>query len=123
MMTRILVISLLELICTFAAGQVLHAEEAPKILTVCDILTKPLQFDGKMVTIRSRQTGTDEGLWLVGDQCPGVLVTEEHIWPSEISVALPGFPLHLHAIDFQFDAESQRRAESRYSELTHRVPA
>ncbi len=122
-MIKILVILLLELSCIRATAQAVRPEAAPKIVTVCDVLSKPLQFNGTMVTIRSRLTGTDEGVWLIGRECPRALVTAQHIWPSEIALESPNPRLHhLHPIDFQLDAESERRANARYGELKTQVP-
>ena len=120
MVMRTVAISLLEVSWTFAMAQGVQPE-APKIVTVCDILSKPLQFNGRMVTIRSRVEGTDEGGWLTGNDCPGALVTDQHTWPSEIAlVAWAG--LHHPPVDFGFDADSERRANARYKELRTRAP-
>jgi hypothetical protein len=118
----ILAVLLMELGCALLKGQIVPVEDPTRTATVCEILSQPLQYDGKVVRIRSRQAGTDEGLWLSGDECPGILATGQHIWPSEIWVQLPSSPFHLHPIDFQFDAQSQRRVEAKYRELTARAP-
>ena len=113
-----LVISLFELSCALAMAQV-SQPEATRIVTVCDILSKPLQFKPKMVTIRSQVTGTDEGAWLISSDCPGALITDQHVWPSEIALVAANYR---RSVDFQFDEKSQRRADARYKELRVRAP-
>jgi hypothetical protein len=91
------------------------------ILTVCEILSNPLQYDGKLIRIRDVIRGTDEGSWFVGDQCLDLFVTEGHAWPSLISLAVPGNPLQLHSVDFKYDFASQNRLTSKYGQLKRRV--
>lgn len=40
------------------------------MVTVCEILSNPLNYDGMFVTVRDRTAGTAEGLWLIGQECP-----------------------------------------------------
>jgi hypothetical protein len=88
-------------------------------VTVCQILTDPLHYDGRLVKVSGRFTGTNEGSWIVGDGCLGVLVTEGHVWPSEIALTNPAAPppQRLHAVDFQLDSESGRKAQKQYKRL------
>jgi hypothetical protein len=89
--------------------------ETGTALSVCEVLSRPLAFDGRMVTIRGTEEGTDEGAWLVGRDCPGRLVTEGHVWPSVIALTMPDVPvaLRVHSVDFEFDFGSEDRAERR----------
>lgn len=91
------------------------------ILTVCEILASPLQYDGQLIRIRDVIRGTDEGAWFAGEQCPGVFVTEGYVWPALISLELPGNPLQLHSVDFQFSFESQQKLAPKYAQLQRRV--
>jgi len=68
-------------ICT--VSPVLSAQST---LTVCDVLSKPLSYDGKLVRIRGEIVGTDEGTWFKGEECPRVMVTDGQVWDSITSV-------------------------------------
>jgi hypothetical protein len=57
----------------------------------------------------------------VGDDCPDVFVTEGHAWPSLISLEVPGNPVQLHSVDFNYDFASQKRLISKYRRLKQRV--
>jgi len=92
-----------------------------RILTVCEILSNPLEYDGQLIRIRDATRGTSEGGWFVGDDCPDVLVTEGHVWPSLISLEVPGNPFQLHAVDFSYDFASQDRLMPKYKQLKRRV--
>ena len=91
------------------------------ILTVCEVLSHLLQYDGQLVRIRDETRGTSEGAWLVEDDCPGVFVTEGHVWLSLISLEVPGTVLQLHSVDFKYDFASQNRLTSKYKQLKRRV--
>jgi len=107
------------------AGQVKPQEAAPsRVLTVCEVLSAPLKYNGRMVTIRARIEGTSEGTWLIGDDCPGVFVTEEHVWSSSIFLGMPTMPaqLRLHQVDFQYDWDSGSRTNAKAEDLRKSVP-
>ena len=110
---------------TIAEGQ-RPSDGGPKIgsATVCEILTDPLRYDGRLLKVSGRFAGTDEGSWIVGDGCPGVFVTEGHVWPSEIALTNPEAPSRqrLHTVDFQLDPESERRAHEKYQHLRETAP-
>jgi hypothetical protein len=113
--------------CTVSQAAEDQASQQQPRLGVCEALSQPLKYDGQFVQIRGRVEGTDEGGWLVGDECPGVFVTDEHhVWPSVISLATPTSTklgsTRIHPIDFEFDAESDRRIDAKYRELRTRVP-
>jgi len=93
------------------------------ILTVCEILSNPLKYDGELIRIRDVIRGTEEGSWFVGDQCQNLFITEGHAWPSLISLEVPGGGLlQLHSVDFNYDLESQNRLIPKYRQLKRRVP-
>jgi hypothetical protein len=123
-MTTQTLILLLGLSCVPAAAQAAKAEDNPPTLTVCDILSQPLRYDGKLVRIRSWLKATDEGTWFTSDECPGILTTGKHIWPSIIWFSTPSMPTpnRLHPIDFQLDSESEDRVEAKYRALKGRTP-
>ena len=104
-----------------AAQTAKEAPPDPPTVSVCEVLAQPLQFDGLFLKIRDIVRGTNEGSWLVGDDCPGVFVTEGHVWPSLISLEAPGNPFQLHPVDFQFNFESQQKLAMKYEQLKRRV--
>ena len=120
-----ILIVLLEFGLAIALGQIPKVAKGgtPPTLTVCDILTTPLKYDGQLVRIRGSIGATDEGTWFVDDSCSGILVTEGHIWPSQIALVMPDIrsELRLHSVDFQFDWESERRIRSKYAQLRRTV--
>lgn len=97
----------------------------PGILTVCEILSAPLRYNGRMVTVRGTTNATDEGWWLSGDECPGILVTDGFTWPAAISLRGPedGPGLRLHAVDFTCDWNARHRLEVKYKRLRKHVAA
>lgn len=113
------------LLVTFAMAQTDKASGGkPKLHTVCDILRAPLQYNGQIVRVRDSLDGTDEGTWLKGENCPGVLVTDGHVWPSAIFLQTPNSNphAHIHPIPFKYDSESERRIKSKYQQLRIRLP-
>jgi hypothetical protein len=95
---------------------------APRILTVCDVLSKPLFYDGELVRIRGEVVGTDEGTWLKGEECPGVMVTDGYVWSSVISIEFPGTHFQIHPVDFEYDFSLLQRLTPRYKKLRRRLP-
>lgn len=94
----------------------------PPVLSVCEVLSKPLQYDGQLIRIRDVMRGTEEGNWFVGDDCPNAFAVEGHSFPSLIWPKIPGNPmLQLHPVDFQFSFESERKLEPKYKQLKGRV--
>lgn len=78
------------------------------VLTVCEILSNPLKYDGQLIRIRDIVRGTAEGNWFVGDDCPNTFEAEGYRFPSLIWPVIPGGPLpQLHTVDFSYDFASQ----------------
>jgi hypothetical protein len=94
----------------------------PRTLTVCDILSDALSYDGELVRIRGEIVGTDEGTWYKGEDCPGVLVTEGYVWPSLIAIEAPGNPLQIHSVNFEYDFSGMKRLTPGYKKLRRRMP-
>jgi hypothetical protein len=97
-------------------------DAAPRTLTVCDVLSKPLSYDGELVRIRGEIVGTDEGTWFKGEECPAVMVTDGYVWGSLISIEFPGSPFQIHPVNFEYDASSVRRLTPRYKKLRRGLP-
>jgi hypothetical protein len=92
-------------------------------LTVCEVLSRPSKYDGKMVRIRDRVFGTEEGAWFVGESCPGIYVSDFKIWPSSIAWTMPtDLTFILHKVDFQFDSEASKAIHEKYRALRRRLP-
>lgn len=115
---------LIGLACTrFAATA---QDVRPPMLTVCEALSHPDLYDGRMVHVTGRVVGGNEGAWMEGDGCPRAYQTEGYAWPSVISLQRPSAhpdATHLHATDFVFDLESERTLASKYRKLRRRVAA
>jgi len=106
----------------WSQGQSRNGRTNFPVVTVCDVLRTPLQYDGRLLRIRGRLSGTDEGTWLLGEKCSGTLITEGHVWPSAIWLTAPGRQEVLHPLDFQLDEESGRSFNRSYRRLRRRVP-
>ena len=111
-----------------AFGQV-STKSIRKVMTVCDLLLNPIEFDGTIVTVRGKSQATGEGTWLEGADCSGVFVTpavldssgkivaEERVWPSVIWLALPSSHDNLRPVNFEFSVESDRRVLAKFKKL------
>jgi hypothetical protein len=121
--------ALLQIIAAvLAIGQVpAQTKPEPPLLSICDVLSRPLEYNGKLVRVSGKQQGTNEGVWLVTDKCPGVFVTNDYVWPTEIWLAYAGTNPNPEsepaAINFQFDFGSEKRAISKYRKLRRKAPA
>lgn len=98
-------------------------ESPPPAITVCQVLLEPLQYDGKLISVKGRSVGTNEGEWLVEDNCPGAVVTGDYVWPSAIATLFPakGSRVQIHQVDFEFDQRSQRSYNKKYEKLKRRA--
>jgi len=108
---------LLALYPLLATAQVADKEKPATLPTVsvCDLLSHPAQYDGKLVKLRAKTRGTDEGSWFVGEGCEGIFVAQGFVWPSDIAMAAapgpdaPRSASYLHKVDFDFDNESWQK--------------
>jgi len=97
-------------------------------LTVCEILSHPNEYDGRLVQVRARTNSTGEGTWLVGEGCEGVFVAAGKVWPSVIAEGLgpsrdqPPSLTYVHAVNFFFDWESWERFQRKAAPLRQGVP-
>jgi len=104
-----------------AAGQ---EEPGDPPLTVCEVLSGPLKYDGRIITIRDTGGGSDEGAWLASSACPGVFTTGGYQWPSTIALETPALAprFRLHPVDFEYDQAAAKRFERKYRRLRKRLP-
>lgn len=110
--------------CLSLSAQPAMAPSGPSVpsVSVCQVLAEPLKFDGRLIELTGVQEGTDEGAWLAGPECPGVLKTLGYVWPSIIYLQMPDSPLCLHAVDFKYDFRSQKRVDQKYGALHRKFP-
>ena len=94
-------------------------------LSVCQVLSDPLRYDGALISIEGRARGSNEGTWLVSEDCPGVFVTNGRPWPTEIYLSRPDSPrsLRLHDVSFSFDMGSKKKADRKYNHLLRKGAA
>lgn len=94
--------------------------------TVCEILSQRVEFDGKQVRIRARLGATDEGVWFESDDCPGVVTTDAHVWPSMIwmQIASPDMNPNDRArpVNFTSNYESEKRLRPKLLKIGRKVP-
>jgi hypothetical protein len=87
-------------------------------LTVCEALSDRANYDGKMVRIRDRIIGTEEGTSFSSESCPGILVTDGKVWPSAITWTMPKQKEQiLHPVNFDFDWASFERLKAKWETL------
>jgi len=73
----------------FAPGQTRTPVASPiPVLTVCEILSQRMDYNGKLVSIRASIHSTGEGEWLDGKNCTGSITSDEYVWPSMIAVQI-----------------------------------
>lgn len=91
------------------------AEPDDKPLSVCELLSKRLQYSGKMVVVRGEVKPGGHGPYLIASaDCGVALVTKGVTWPNVVNLAYPDNRSKLveyHA-DFEMDWRSVEKAES-----------
>lgn len=93
------------------------------ILSVCEALSHPADYDGKIVRIRDRILSTEEGVSFFGEHCPGIYVTEGKVWPSAITWTMPTqTDTILHPVDFSFDWSTHEKLRKRAEEIGKQNP-
>jgi hypothetical protein len=92
-------------------------------LTVCEALSHPAEYDGRIVRIRDQVVGTDEGTSFFGESCPGIYVTEGKVWPTAIAWTMPWQKdAILHPVDFSFDWSNNKTVKRKWEKLRKHVP-
>jgi hypothetical protein len=104
------------------AQQVVTPSTIPT-LSACEVLAHASDYDGKLVRIRGPVGATDEGAAFVGEECPGIFVTDSKVWPSAVAWTGPtNLMFILHPVDFTFDADSRKRIDEKWGDLRKRLP-
>lgn len=115
-------LTMLIIVAPFALGQTKTVVESQiPVLTVCEILSQRMHYDGKLVSIRARIHSTDEGVWLDGKNCPGLITTDEYVWPSMISIQTAD-PETNRSIDFTSSYEGFRKLRPKLLRLGRQAP-
>jgi hypothetical protein len=72
----------------FAAAGIfaLASENAPPVLTVCEVLSDLQRYDGQSVVVVGRSSFTEEGSWL-DEECGLKVVNDGREFPASISTA------------------------------------
>jgi len=123
-----LVLLAIALIPILAADAQIGKTAEPPIptFTVCEILSRRMEYDGKLVRIRARLGATDEGVWFEGDDCPGILTIDGHVWPSMISLEVASSEMgeytHDHPVNFASDYGSEQKLRPKLRRIGRKVP-
>jgi hypothetical protein len=105
------------------SGKAAHqADESIPTLSVCEALSHPEKYDGRIVRIRDQVVGTSEGTAFFGEACPGVFVTNGKVWPSGIAWTMPTSGTIIHKVNFTFDWESSKEVDKKWRKLRKRYP-
>jgi hypothetical protein len=109
-------LTMLIMAAPLALGQIKAPVELQiPVLTACEILSQRMDYNGKLVSIRARIHGTDEGVWLDGRDCPGLITSDEYVWPSMISTQTSD-------ADFTSSFEGMRKLRPKLMRLGRRAP-
>jgi hypothetical protein len=92
------------------------AGESEHVYTVCELLAKPEQFNGKLLKVRGIVEGGMEGAWLKSDDCPNRFHIGENSLPNAISLsyqsehgtAPPRNAVHIKQIEQQIRGKQRK---------------
>jgi len=120
---KIVVLFIFAAVTVFFSGlAVSGATGSVPTLSVCEALSHPGKYDGRIVRIRDQVVGTSEGAAFIGEACPGIFVTDGKVWPSGIAWTMPTSQPIVHKVDFIFDWESDRRVHKKWAKLKKHFP-
>jgi len=119
-MIRVLWLVILVAVPLPSRGIRVATENPLKPITVCEILRDHKLYNGNVVAVIGRFSGTEEGSWLGDDNCELKLQTDRLTWPNllwlEYDPSLPPLSgnLHLNMDDVRTRlAELKQRPQSR----------
>lgn len=93
-----------------------------KTLSVCDVLSSPMKYNGQFITIRGVSEGTEEGWWIsAGKTCATPRTTHGYTWPSMIWVQAVGGPIANPRATFQTNQSAISKVD-REVRLMHADP-
>ncbi len=85
-----------------------------RTISVCELLSRRIDYNGKMIKVRGEVKGGGHGVWLVADtNCDFRVVTDSVVWPNYIYLTYPS-PKKEHGemyAEFVVDADSVAAAE------------
>jgi hypothetical protein len=100
-----------------AFGQT-RAEEPIKVVTVCDILLGGAEFNGKTVAVLGRFAGSDEGQWLVEDECGRKVEVNGVVRESSVWLVPRSSPFQANSGTPPFDQDSLKAKLSQVGKTT-----
>lgn len=84
-----------------AGGCAAQTEEPPRrVYSVCEVMERLGELRGRVVAVRARLISSDEGAWLIGDECAKPLVTNGYTWRNPASIHYV-----IHSSDYEISAE------------------
>jgi hypothetical protein len=102
-------------VALFVCGLVAQRPDNSRLLTVCELLTSPDKYNGKMVTVRAIVKGTDEGAWLSDLKCPATFRTGSLSWPW--AIALASRTQAMKPPDFSFDEQADQQIRQKLLQM------
>ncbi len=84
------------------------------VLSVCEVLAQATRYNGRMVMVTGIDSGTDEGSWLRGEECPEYQAGGR-TWKAIVWVASPQSADR--RVDFAFDVDSLARSIAQFRRL------
>jgi Gram-negative bacterial TonB protein C-terminal len=55
-----------------------------KPVTVCEVLSNPVAYDGKDIALLGRFDHSPDGNWLSEETCPSALIVDGYTWPNQV---------------------------------------
>lgn len=111
-LTTPIVIALFLVVRVMAQDKSQDSPPEQRTLSVCDVLSSPMKYNGQLVTIRGVSEGTEEGWWIGADKtCPNPLVTNSYAWPSIIWVQAVGGHEHNPKAGLQTDQKALSKVD------------
>jgi hypothetical protein len=81
-------------------GSLRTIQAQPPAVTVCQVLSNPQRYDGRIIALRGTYRSAVDVGGLAGAGCDGILVTAGYTWPSFVWLASPASRGVLHKADF-----------------------
>jgi hypothetical protein len=89
------------------------AEEAAQTFSVCELLMKMNEMDGKLISVRGVMESSEHALFLSDPSCPKPLRLRGQEYPALLYLTAPGSPYVRKKTSFTFDYRSHADALSR----------
>lgn len=87
-------------------------------IPLCDLLTNPLEYDGRLISIRGVWEGSSEGSWIeAGAPCKKPFTSYGYTWPQIVWVQTADSPQRIHAVDFHTDQRAFQRIDDQVRKM------